>query len=156
MTAVSVGVAQAVTDMLAAATLSQGFTPERSYADWDLELEDSRLHVDVAAVINKQECFQLTRGKKRFTIPIDVAVRRRFKTDKQDDETGRIEIEEIDALVLLVEEIHGLLWKVSLDGFSSAVWEKLEIPACPALPHLKTMKQFIGIVRVTFVVDKDL
>lgn len=152
--AVSVGVAKAVTAALAAATLSQEFTPERSYADWDLELSDSDcLHVDVATVINKQACFLLARGKKRFRIPVDIAVRKRFGTDKQDDDTGRVLVEQIDALCLLVEEIHSLFLKGDLNGFDSAQWEQTEIIASPATPLLAKLRQFVGIVRVTFLVD---
>ena len=154
-TAVSVGVAQAVAAALAAADLSQDFTPERSYANWELELENADcLRVDVVAVIDKQTCVLFTRGKKRYTIPVDIAVRKRFAPNEQDDETGRIDIAELDALCLLTEEIHGLFMKESLDGFDSAVWDRTEISVSPVTDHLKKFRQFTSIVRIPFVVDK--
>ena len=94
--AVVVDVADAVKAMLVAATLSQTIAPERSYADWELSLEDSDvLHVDVVPVTTGQQVDLNTRGTRRYTVPIDIAIRKRFSTTKQNDDTGRISNEQL-------------------------------------------------------------
>lgn len=157
--AVSVSVAKGVLAMLAAATLSKTISPERSYADWEMLLElaeEDGLRVDVVAVTTEQKTDLSSRGSSQFLIPIDIAVRRKFGVDRQDDDTGRIEIAEIDALCLLVQEIHELFTPLRLVDFTAGVWQENRILVCPIKEHLRLNRQFTGIVRVTFRVDKDV
>src|SRR5690606_8200632 len=111
--AVFVEVTKAVCDELAEGSFSQAFVPERSYADWEKPLEDhelgvNNLTVDVVGVMTNQAITEATRGsepKIKYGVSVDVAVRKRFGTDKQDEHTGRVLIAEVDALALLVQEI---------------------------------------------------
>jgi len=154
--AVSVEVAQAVTDQLAAATLSQTINPERNDADWELAMEEaSDLHVDVVAVTTDQKIELSSRSTVCFTVPVDIAVRRRFGNDKQDAK-GRVNIAEVDALKLLVQEIFLLFIPQRLTEFPAGAWEETKISVCPLVKHLKDNKQFTGIVRVTFRVDQTI
>src|SRR5690349_16354600 len=102
----AVAIAKEVTAEILAATLSQTFTLERSYADWALELKNATdLRVDVCLVTTKQEVDAGTRGGRLlYTVPIDVAVRQKFGAELQDDDTGRIPVATVDALMLLVQE----------------------------------------------------
>ena len=155
MAAVSVSIAEAVKAMLASAAISQAIAPERSYADWELALDGGdALHIDVVAVTTEQKIELSSRGTNRFLVPVDIAVRKRLGPDKQDDDTGRIKVDEVDALCLLVEEIHELFAPHRLTDFDTGIWQENKILVCPLLAHLKTMRQFTGIVRVTFRVDK--
>lgn len=156
--AVDVAVAKAVTAYLAAAELSQEFTPERSYADWHLELKDSdTLHVDVVIVSTKIKTELAARSTKIvYRVPVDIAVRKRFGRDVEDEDTGRIPVEEVDALKLLVQEIHEALTQQRLADFPAGVWQNTEIVVNPAHALLLKMRQFVGIVRVTFRAEHAL
>jgi hypothetical protein len=158
MTAISVAVAQGMLTMLQTAKLSQDIAPERSYADWDLALEDAdNLHVDVVAVTTEQKSELAVRGPSiQYIIPVDIAIRQRFGSDKQNPDTGRIEVASVDALCQLTEEIHELFMPNRLTDFSDGVWQETKILACPVLKHLKELRQFTGIVRVSFAVVKKL
>lgn len=155
--AVAVAVAKAVTSQIDAATLSLAFTPERSYADWELALEDAdELHVDVVVVTTELATELSSRGRMKYTVPIDIGVRKRFVTAQQDDDTGRVELAEVDALMLLVEEIHELFASVSLTDYTEATWQETKTLVAPLNKHLRENRQFTGIVRVTFRVDKAI
>lgn len=158
----SVSVATAVLAMVSDADLSQKFTAERSYADWELELTDySRLHVDVVPVMNDQLVDLAARGiaagaKVNYTVPIDIAVRYRFGQDEQDDTTGRIPNAAVDSLVALVVDIAELFTKQRLTDFTAGVHQETRITANPVKQHLHQLRQFTGIVRVTFRVDRTI
>jgi len=166
MAAATVTAAKSVLEMLRAAEFSQrGFILERSYADWDHEHnksdelaidESDKLRVDVVSHTISQTMDLSSRTSVQFTSPIDIAVRRKFGQDKQDKATGRINVEELDALMLFTQEIYVLLTKKRLKNDLQHVWEGLEIVAAPLRQHLRELHQFTGIVRVTFRNDLDL
>lgn len=154
MAAIPVSVAEAVVAMLAAASLTPTFTPERSYADWELKLEEAgSLLVDVVAVSTEQKASLETRGSNHHLIPIDIAVRKKFAASDQDEDTGRITIATVDELVLLVQTIFELFMPQRLTDFPAAVWQDTRILVNPDRMQLREWKQFCGIVRVTFRVD---
>lgn len=157
--AVATTVAKSVLADLEAASLSQTITPERSYADWEEPLEtaateESRLLVDVVANTTDQTLVAATRGsepKIQYIVVVDVAVRCRFGQDKQNSETGRVKIEEVDSLVLLVQEIHELFHLKRTANADGIVWhEPAKVLVNPDREHLRKMKQFTGIVRLSF------
>ena len=162
MFAVAVSVSEGVRAAIAAAQLTPEFTVERNYADWDLDLtkldgfelkDTEKLRVDVVTHTTEQSVELASRGEISFRIPIDIAVRRRFGVDKQNQTTGRIEVEEIDKLVLLVEEIYLLLVRSEIED---AEWQELNILACPVRQHLREWRQFTGIVRVVFEASRNV
>lgn len=158
-TAVSVAIAQAVADEIGQIEFGgQPIAAVRSYADWELELSDAgTLNIDVVAVSTEQKSELLARGAKaKYVIPIDIAVRYRFDPSQQDDDTGRIDLEQIDQLVLLVETLHEQFLPNRLTEFQAGVWIETKILVCPVLKHLRELRQFTGIVRVTFEAAKDL
>lgn len=161
---IAVSIAKAVTAQLAAASLSQPIQPERSYADWSQPLEreqvsdEERLYVDVVPQSTGLQVGLQTRGSNEHRVAIDIAVRRRFSQDKQDRDTGRVVIDEVDALMLLVQEIHEQFMPVRLTDFEDAAWDPdqgTRILVAPLKRHLYEMKQFTGIVRLTFIASKD-
>lgn len=155
--AVVVAVAKSVEADLIAGTFSQEFTPERSYADWEEPLEteaaeENRLLVDVVANTTEQTLVAATRGadpKIQYIVAVDIAVRRRFGQDKQDSDTGRVKIEEVDALCLLVQEIHEHFHLQRGSNAGVVHHEPARILVNPDREHLRKMKQFTGIVRLT-------
>ncbi|MBI3464294.1 MAG: hypothetical protein HY000_14745 [Planctomycetes bacterium] len=156
--AVSVDVADAVTSMLAAATLSQKITPERSYADWELPLETmDRLYVNVVAHTTKQKLELGTRGGSlTYRIPVDVCIRERLGQDREDGDTGRLENTRIDALMLLTQEVYETFLPKRLTTFEAGAWESTEIVVAPDAKLLRENRQFTSVVRVTFKVDRQL
>ncbi len=157
--AVSVAIAQGVADQIGQINFGdEPIEAERSYADWELGLTDAgELHVDVVAVTTEQKTELVARGARaRYTVPIDIAVRYRFGEQDQDDQSGRIDVAKIDGLVLLVEQIHEQFLPNRLTEFTDAVWVETKILVCPLLKHLRELRQFTGIVRVTFEAVKDL
>lgn len=171
--AIAVQVAEAVKARIIAGAdkLTQtNYTVRRSYLEWDLDLkgmESSELSdtemllIDVVAHSTQQETELSARGKNRFTVPIDIAVRRKFGDNEKDKATGRIKIEEIDRYVLLIEELHLMFTAQSLaNDFPYSVWDNdkggTRILANPDRDHLREMKQFTGIVRVFLRADVNL
>lgn len=158
--AVSVSVAKAVTAMLADASLSQTFTPERSYADWAQPIEKDGvsdtniLYVDVVPQATGMQAELDDRGSNEHTTYIDIAIRKRFGPEKHDDDTGRVLIAEVDAMMLLVQEVYELFMPERLEDFEDAVWnpeQGTRILVAPLKKHLYEFKQFTGIVRVGFL-----
>src|SRR5262245_24348316 len=102
-------IAEGVLAEVSKGQFSQDFEAERSYADWELPLEEADcLRVDVVPVSNMPVALQ-TRGDASYKPSVDIVVRRKFGVPDQEERRGRIAIEEIDALVGLVEEIHQFL-----------------------------------------------
>ena len=149
-------VATGVTSALAGGSFSQTFTAERSYADWELPLDDAAadaLRVDVVPVNNPETDLE-TRGQVNYKAAADIVVRKKLNVPEQDPSTGRIAIGQIDALVALVLEIHQFFLAARLANYDSAVWDKTEIRAAYVPKHLRQHRQFTGIVRVTFDVSR--
>ena len=161
MSAVVVSIAEAVKKQLAAAKLSKEIVPECSYADWEKPLEEQEIDpnvllVDVVANTVEQKTERITKNKLKYLVPIDIGVRQRFAQDKQHQDTGRILKSEIDALVLLVEDIHEEFFGARMEQFSAASWKATDILVNPITEHLHRMHQFTGIIRVTFEAVKTI
>lgn len=172
--AVSVMVAEAVKERIIAGADSlteTEYTVRRSYLEWDLDLkglekselsDGEMLTIDVVAHTTDQETELSSRDTNRFTVPIDIAVRRKFGENEKDKTTGRIKIKEIDRYVLLIQELHLMFTAkrlVQVD-FPYSVWDGekggTRILANPDRDHLRELKQFTGIVRVFLRADVKL
>lgn len=155
MSAVVVDIAEKIKDALAAATLSQAFTPTRSYAEWEETLDDyNTLHVDVVPVQNGPASNLEERALAEYTVEVDVAVRYRFGSTDQSGTTGRITTTVIDGLVLLVQEIAEFFLTDRLTDATTAVWQATSIQQSWSRKHLREMRQFFGFVRLTFLATK--
>lgn len=155
--AVSVQIAKQVTTYLDSIPFVLEIFPERSYADWELELKDSdTLHVDVVAVTTDQKFEMASRGMSRFEIPVDIAIRKRFGTADQHEDTGRIDLDKIDELVLLTQQIYESMTQQRLPDELCSVWRETKILVAPDVEALRTKRQFTGVVRVTFEAHKPI
>ena len=143
-----------------ALSIAEAITIERSYADWDLALDasDSGLRIDVVAVSIGLEFTKTARGKHSYTIPVDIAVRRKFTADEDNPRTGRIPNSMVDPLVELVEEIYNLFDKIEHlpDYESAAPTGNISISANPFAKHLREIRQFTGVVRVAFQINESI
>lgn len=146
------------------------FQLERNYADYDLNLEEmngfaleeaEKLFVDVVSHTTEQEYEHSARGKIRYTVPVDLAVRKKFGPSEQNLTTDRVKVEKIDELCLFTETLHKLFLPIRLanDGFPHAVWDSekggTRILVNPHKEHLR-MRQFTAIVRMFFKVDRSI
>ena len=166
MPAANVTIADSLKDVIDGATLSQSeYTLERSYAEWDLELEgidDSalpaadRLFIDVVTHTVSQTVALVARGVLSLLCPIDIAVRKKFSSDDVDPNTGRILTTSVDDLVFLTQELHVLLTKLRTADNFCGVWQTTEILVNPNQDHLRTLRQFTSIIRLVFRADLDL
>jgi len=147
----AVAIADAVVAQINAASL--GITALRSYADWDLELQDEtgpRCDVVTNSVEQKDEL--ATRGNVKFTVPVDIAIRQKFGENKRDPTTGRVQLVAVDALILLTETVAMLFaGKSSIDGSGVAfAYQDVAIMANPIRQHLRQFHQFTSVIRLTF------
>lgn len=151
-------IAQAVVDAINAADWSQDLEAERSYADWDDELsERDTLRIDVVPVDSPTVDLQ-TRGSIRWSVGVDIAVRKRFGTDARTPDKGRLANAKIDALIGLVEEFAAYFVTdrfASLEA-SSVAWQSTTIPALYISEHLRQYGQFTGLIRLGFHADAAL
>lgn len=157
---VTVTVAKAVETLIAAKVQrTDGYLLSRRYATWDLslttgnfELSDAnKLHIDVVSHTTETEVTASTSGSLAYLTVIDVAVRYKFQPSDSSGATGEILTEQIDDLVTLVEEIHLPFFNNTFtDNQLAIAWRSTKVLVCPNNDHLRLMRQFTGIVRMTF------
>lgn len=173
MGAPQVDVANAVVARIAEASqadaLCQRVEPQRSYAEWDLELSKmdnievrdlDKLYCDVVAHMSDEAVEPSSRTSIRYKVPVDIMLRRKFGQDKQDDDRGGVKIEEVDALLLLQTQIHLLFMLNRFGSDTFAVWDGenggTSILWAPHRDHLRNFHQFSGLIRIVFRVDVKL
>jgi hypothetical protein len=147
----AVAIASAVVTQINAANL--GVTAERSYADWDLELQDEtgpRCDVVTNSVEQKQELF--TRGNAKLSIPIDIAIRQKFGAAVIDATTGRVQLAAVDDLIAITEAIAMMFTPKAFYEATGGNWafEDITILANPIRQHLRQLHQFTSVIRITF------
>jgi hypothetical protein len=157
MAAVDVDIADAITTALAGATFSKSIEPVRSYAEWDESLEDfNTLHVDVVPLQTGPAMALEEREAVEYTCQIDIGVRYRFGTVEQESTTGRVDVAEIDALKLLIQEIAEYFMTDRLTDTNTAIWQETNIQQSWSRKHLREMRQFFGFVRLTFTTTRAI
>lgn len=151
--AVTSAINQAATD--GAWSIGSSFTAVRTYADWDEELKgETGLLVDVVPVFDPATDLE-TRGQMVYMIDVDVGVRKCFGVSEQDSGTQRITVAKVDELVLFIEQINDHFAADRFAAVADLAWKGTEIRACYNREHLRTLRQFTGIVRLTFEGVKD-
>lgn len=154
---VLVDCASAVVDALNDApdgTFSQEFEAERSYADWDLPLEENqggKLKVDCVPVPQLQNELE-SEGALKYGPAVDIAIRLGLRPERR-TATGKFKLEEIDALVQFVQEIAEFFAVDRFGDIEQFAWNPnpgTQILAAHSPKHLRDHHQFTGIVRVPF------
>ena len=157
MAAVDLEIADDIVAALEVAALSKDIEPVRSYAEWDEALEDfDALHVDVVPLQTGPAIELDDRGSLEYTCEIDIGVRYRFGALEQDSQTGRVDLAELDRLKLLIQEIAEYFAEDRFSSSPYAVWQATEIKLGWSRKHLRTMRQFFGFVRLTFLATRAL
>ncbi len=123
---------------------------ERSYADWDMELEsNATARVDVVPV--GFDVDQETRaGRLKLNCTVDVGLRKRL--DSQES-SGRVKVSEVDGLMLTLQEMAESFipgnpadFAGRLPTLPEAVWQNTEIrTAYGGTETIHEMRQYTGI-----------
>lgn len=159
MTAIIIDVADAIAAELNDHDFGHDYTAERSYGDWDMELSDlEHVHVDVVPAEAKIE--QDDRGETLHTVSIDVGIRKRFGPTTHMSDTGRVDKAEVNALVSLLQTFAEYLSPVGalagrLPDVPEAAWDSVQVRALFIKDHLRELRQYTGIIRVTYQVTND-
>lgn len=136
------------------------FTPERSYADWDMDIADEdakQILVDVVPVSRERVVdIDNRRDAVEQVIQIDVGVRKKFTA--AECEAGRVNRDDMDALVELVQQIGNRTVLERLATFTDAVFDPENPPVVLDYSrfHLREMDMFFGFVRLTYRVSQTL
>lgn len=158
-TAALVYVADLVAAALNAHNFGEGveFKAERSYADWDLPLEDAeQLHIDVVPM-NHAASELNSRGNAGYNVTVNIGVRKRFDPAESEQLTGRVSLAEVDRMVQLLEQIHEHLCGYEKRVLASNVaWQKSEITDSYVAEHLRQHRQYTGLILCTYRVKRAL
>lgn len=153
MSAVQTIVAQAIADQANAApggTFTLPFTAVRSWADWDEALCDMGvLHVDVvpAGIIGLPQ--EDREPSLAYQVQTDIGVRQAFGQDNQATATGRLTNTVLDRLALLGRQLHEYFTSSRLDDDLDAVWQRTQYRVPFSRKHLRTLRQWTSIFRIT-------
>ena len=133
MGALVTDIADAVALELAGATLSQAMYPQRHYRPvFDLEdLKSLRVTVVPKGIVTESA----SRSSNQHDVAVDIAVQKRAA-----------EKAELDALMLLVQEIADLLRLRRLSGYPAAIWQKTENVPVFSAEHLETKQVFTSVL----------
>ncbi len=158
--AVTVRIGKAVESELNAIELPENPIIERSYAEWDLQLNGAwqiepsdRPQLDIVVHTTEVEIAHVAQGVLGFHVPVDVAIRKRFGKETQITSTGRIDVREIDALLKLHQAAFLSLFKIRLREYDNAAWKETNPIVAPWKDHLRELRQFTSIVRTTFTAN---
>lgn len=134
-----VQVADAVVAALNAASLSHPLSAQRTFQPY-FDLKDLKT-LQVSVVPRKLTETKAARTLTAFEYEIDVGIQKRL---------AKVEDSEIDPLVLLATEIATLFRTQRLAEYPAALWVKTETIALPANEHLLELRQFTGVLTLTF------
>lgn len=143
MSAVVVEIAESVTAVLNAATLSQAFTAERAYVPVH-ELPDL-VDLAVTVVPTSIGVTPLTRHSDDHEYTVDIGVQKRCTPDTT----------EADPLMLLVQEIIDLFRGKTLTGYTAAKCLRVANDPIYVPVFLDEERVFTSVVTLTFRVARD-
>lgn len=157
MTSALITTPDAVKDVINSAThWSQPLAAERSYADWDLELTDNALHCDVV-LAGAQIADELAdRESVDVTVPVHIAIRKKFEQDQLVESTGRVLVTEIDDLVQVVDDLHLFFATDRFDEFPDVVWQETRLVSAFSREMLRTHRQFVGVLELLFTANQSI
>ena len=143
MSAVVVEIAESVTAVLNAATLSQAFTAERAYVPVH-ELPDL-VDLAVTVVPTSIGVTPLTRHSDDHEYTVDIGVQKRCTPDPT----------EADPFMLLVEEIVDLFRGKALTDYTAAKCVRVANDPIYVPAHMDDERVFTSVVTLTFRVARD-
>lgn len=170
--AAPVAAGKAVAKVIDGMDLGESYDLERSYIHWVVnhknpdalpeeltgilpEPTTQLLRVDVVSHTTEQEIVGGTRTSVRVRTPVDILVRKRMDDAVLEGATGRIQVEEVDKLMLVSQRIWLKFYQVGdFDGYESLKYDSDNPPrivVAPDLTLLRKLRQFFALVRVTLI-----
>jgi len=136
-------IADAVVQELNAGSWSLPLSAERHYRPLFDLADMAALHVTVVPKGIVVE--RLDRTRNQEDVQVDVAVQKKFSTGDN---------AELDALVVLVQEIADFFRLRRLTAYPAAVWVRSENVPVYAPEHMDELRQFTSVLTLTFRVGR--
>lgn len=132
------------------------FDIERSYLDIDADLEQlDRLRVDVAVPEEWDEHNLDTIADEAYVVTIEVAIRKRFNLEQQNQAAGGIQTREIDKLVNFASSMARYFTADRLSALDTAnvSWKSMQLAQLYSRKQLAESRQFTAILEFTFEIS---
>lgn len=160
MSAVEVDIADAVAAVLNLRDFGVEFTAEFNEADPTVPLEKlNELRVDIVPWMPDVE--PEDRGEVKYSVQIDVLIRKRFNKSHLESATGRVSRTETSALRKLRQDITEFFMPSAPDNSGTVLtavptarWQDTKVMSGLVRGHLKQHHQFTGWIRLTFDISK--
>lgn len=161
MASVLLSVVDALVDTLNAATWSgPDFVARRAFADvFDEELQGQdadAIQVDVIVPEAYDDVTLDTRAAIKRTVTIDIVIRRKFAPEHYDAATNEIDADKLAELVELGEILSLEATYARMTASTEAAWQSSEHDPIYRKDHLRQLRQFTGVVAITFEIYSAL
>lgn len=148
--------ADAIKDAIAAKAWGVDFALSRSYLDIDADLvELDRARVDVVMPEDVDDFVLDTKADEMLTVTYEIAIRKRFDLNQQNNAEGGIRQSEIDALVNLTLAIAR---HFTADRFAdltgNIAWKETSLAQLYIRTALQERHQYVGVVEITFEISQ--
>lgn len=148
--------ADAIVAAINAATWTETFRAERTYADLDHPLEDLDVLKVEVALPEAWESYELdNRNSDDVKLTLEIAIRKRFGLERQNQASGTILREEIDRLVNLTIEM-ARSFATDAPGSVQASWVSTTLAQLYDRVTLREFHQFTSLIELEFDIDRTL
>lgn len=160
MSSVLIQVADALVDTLNAMAWS-GTTYEARLsfaAAYDEELSDGdeeAIQLDVIVPEEFDDVSLDTRGTIKRVATFDVVIRRKFR-QQDNDAAGAIDTDQLKELIELGEKLSKAATFARMTDAADAAWTDSDHNPIYRRDHLRQLRQFTGVVAITFEIESDL
>ena len=161
MSSVLIQVADALVDTLNAMTWS-GTTYEAQLsfaAAYDEELsggDEEAIQIDVIVPEEFDDVSLDTRGTIKRVATFDIVIRRKFRQQDNDAASGAIDPDQIKELIELGEKLSKAATFARMTDAADAAWTDSDHNPIYRRDHLRQLRQFTGVVAITFEIESDL
>ncbi len=161
MASVLIQVGEALVDTLNAMNWS-GITFEArlSFANVDDEeltdADDEAVQIDVIVPEEFDDVAIDTKATVVRQATFDVVTRRKFRTQDNDAATGKIDLDQVKELIELGEHLSLAATFERMSDAANAAWINSDHNPIYRRDHLRQLRQFTGVVAITFEIESDL
>lgn len=146
----------AIVAAINAATWSLTFRASRSYRDVDVTMEElDTLHVDVIVPQDWSDYQLESRGTDQATVAIDIAIRKRFGLEQQNQAAGGVQETEVDRLYTLAIDMARYFSTDRFEGVE-ANWNATDLVQAYDSEQLINDRQFTAVITLEFLVHRAL
>jgi len=146
----------AIKDAIAAVDWGVEFELSRGYLDVDATLEElDRLRVDVVVPEAWDDHELDTKADELYVATIDVAIRKRFGLEQENQAAGGLRTEAIDELVNVVSTMARYFTADRLSAFDTenVSWQSMQLAQLYSRKQLSESRQFTAILEFTFEIN---